>query len=543
MDVEDGSDDETKVTDFVASRNAAVFCIDSSERMLEIDDDSGKCPLQICLESVKRRMLNNIFTSDKEFIGIVLMGAVSKAGSSNNANNVTSNNCSIFFELSRFGSEICSTLANLAKKTGEQFKKDFCEEYDVQQSNSLSDSLWTCSSMMSMSNTKFGVKEVFIMTNSSMENMDQNVRRQTLKRVEALSQVGICLRLLYLGANFDLQPFYKDLLLNAHPDSSVQGNEHWAASDLVADPHVVLTRGCNNRQSGRLDFSITPKTKITVKAYSLFRRIDHISMRQDVKLHKETNEQLSVASTRYDTTSGELVHPDSVVFGIKVAEGASYFKKEERGSMKELYPIGIALLGFKPISEVFWGDHIKSGILIIPDEEERSGSASLFYGLLQVCVEKNLSPLVRICMRKGSGARLAHLLPQLENSSVGPFAAVNCFYLIYLPFSGECRESEVAVHPIDVDLNPMQNMAKTIIQKTTFKYHPSMFPNPKMRMHFNAIEALALDYDDSETVIDALQPDEEGIDSRIGEVADQFMKMSEKVASLILGVDDNEQME
>ncbi|XP_065352615.1 ATP-dependent DNA helicase 2 subunit 1 [Cloeon dipterum] len=534
MDFE-GSDDETNVrADFVAARNAAVFCIDASEGTLKEIEEDGKCSLQLCLDGVKRRILHNIFISDKEFVGIVLMGAMIKNQSNKNASNLTSNNSCVFFELSRPGAEICKELEYLCAKPGKQFKDDFLDEYTVLPVGVLSDSLWTCSSMMSLSNTKFGVKEVFIMTNNSMERIDPIVRRQTLKRVEALSEVGICIRLFSSGPNFNLQPFYKELMMIAHPEGTALDGSHWAISDLLESPDAILTKAFNNRQSARLDFVVTPGTAMAIKIYSLFRRMDHISSRQDVKLHRETNEQVAVHTVRYDTTSGEMVHPDSVVYGIKVEEGAAYFKKEERAKMKELYPVGIYLLGFKPISEVFWGDHIKPGILIVPDDEERSGSSSLFYSLLQVCVEKGVTPLVRVCTRKGSGARLAHLLPQLENASDGPFAAANCFYVVYMPFCGECRESEAAVKSPRVDVEPLQELAKTIIQKTSFKYLPSKFPNPKTRMHFNAIEALALDYSEVETVVDATEPDVAGIDLRVGEIACEFMAMSDKIASVCM---------
>jgi len=41
---------------------------------------------------------------------------------------------------------------------------------------------------------------------------------------------------------------------------------------------------------------------------------------------------------------------------------------------KELYPVNITLLGFKPVSEVFWGDHIKPGMMLVPDDVQRPGT-------------------------------------------------------------------------------------------------------------------------------------------------------------------------
>lgn len=95
------------------------------------------------------------------------MGADSKASTSAGG---ASNRTVEFFELSRPGAEICATLDALNKKTGnliinfwfctliyyvqqflaEQFKADFYKDYDVFPSGSLSDTLWTCSSQLSL---------------------------------------------------------------------------------------------------------------------------------------------------------------------------------------------------------------------------------------------------------------------------------------------------------------------------------------------------------------------------------------------------------
>jgi len=118
-------------------------------------------------------------------------------------------------------------------------------------------------------------------------------------------------------------------------------------------------------------------------------------------------------------------------------------------------------------------------------------------------MEQNKSPLVRVCLRKGSAARLAHLLPQLSNAD-GPFSSVNSFYLIYVPFSGECRDNNVDIEQVSHDLTDIQEQAEKIIKKSTFKFQPTMFPNPKLGMLFSAVEALALDSEDTKDVVDAL---------------------------------------
>lgn len=132
-----------------------------------------------------------------------------------------------------------------------------------------------------------------------------------------------------------------------------------------------------------------------------------------------------------------------------------------------------------------------------------SGSSSLFYAMHKVCLEDNMSPLVRVCLRKGSKARLAHLLPMLENMTDN--VPINYFMLKYMPFQGECRDTDVAFKLIDgEDIKDVIEDAKNIIKKSTCKFQLATFPNPKLNMFYSAVEALALNLDEPREVVDNL---------------------------------------
>jgi Ku70/Ku80 beta-barrel domain len=132
-----------------------------------------------------------------------------------------------------------------------------------------------------------------------------------------------------------------------------------------------------------------------------------------------------------------------------------------------------------------------------------SGSSSLFYALHKVCLEDGKSPLVRTCLRKGSRARLAHLLPMLENMAGN--IPINYFLLKYMPFQGECRDTDIALQILDKqDLSEVVEDAKNIIKKSTCKFIQAAFPNPKLNMFYSAVEALALNLEHPREVVDNL---------------------------------------
>lgn len=66
---------------------------------------------------------------------------------------------------------------------------------------------------------------------------------------------------------------FQDLLLLAHPGSSVVSGSHWAATDIVKDPNSILSKCFQNRHNSLVDFVIGSTTKITVKVYSFFRYV------------------------------------------------------------------------------------------------------------------------------------------------------------------------------------------------------------------------------------------------------------------------------
>lgn len=69
-------------------------------------------------------------------------------------------------------------------------------------------------------------------------------------------------------------------------------------------------------------------------------------------------------------------------------------------------------------------------------------------------------------------------------------------------------------------------VAEKIIDKMKFNFEPSLIDNPKHQTLWNGIEALALGYEEPNVVSDHSYPDYEAIDSRVQDLATQFMSLA-----------------
>lgn len=128
----------------------------------------------------------------------------------------------------------------------------------------------------------------------------------------------------------------------------------------------------------------------------------------------------------------------------------------------------------------------------------------MFFALLQACLECEVVALCRLVVRSGSTARLVYLLPQAQGSEAQGMLGTACFHLIYVPYSGECRDFGPMFEETKFCSDDEKTIAMKIVKKLRLAFNLSFFKNVELQTHFCAIEALALDYDDPEPVVDTI---------------------------------------
>lgn len=83
------------------------------------------------------------------------------------------------------------------------------------------------------------------------------------------------------------------------------------------------------------------------------------------------------------------------------------------------------------------------------------------------------------------------------------------FHVIYLPFTDDIR-------PVKIDNAKQASLeqivkAKKVIKTMRFKFDSGDFENPSLQKHYASLQAIALEKDRVEDIIDYVNPDEEGL--------------------------------
>jgi ATP-dependent DNA helicase 2 subunit 1 len=131
-----------------------------------------------------------------------------------------------------------------------------------------------------------------------------------------------------------------------------------------------------------------------------------------------------------------------------------------------------------------------------------AGSSTIFHALLRRCLARQVVPVCRIVLRNGTSARLVYLLPQEQgDDSLGPLGVAG-FQAHYAPFAGECRSCGIEQEELEASQEQITLASKIIKKLEVRNFNLNDYKNPAQRTYFSGVEALALEYEQAEEVID-----------------------------------------
>ncbi|VDO71805.1 unnamed protein product [Haemonchus placei] len=190
---------------------------------------------------------------------------------------------------------------------------------------------------------------------------------------------------------------------------------------------------------------------------------------------------------------------------------------------------GIVLLGFKPISEINFENHIQPSRFLYPDESSVLGSACLYRALLERCWARKMAMICRFCSRANQKVRLVALgskqavICMNGTQKLGPSSAIlpetlgtslilsselynktfrkielfedfqnrfdtireynfDGFHVVFLPFAEDIRDvSEKMKCPEGEWPKPSASdvrVASAFVKKLTGSYVPTQYENP-----------------------------------------------------------------
>ncbi|XP_022106423.1 X-ray repair cross-complementing protein 6-like [Acanthaster planci] len=513
----DGSGDEDEEAESgyqtsFATKDSLIFLVDCGESMFQKASPDEDSHFQLCIKCARSVLTNKIISSDKDLLGVIFFGTEKKKNSGNFDH---------IYVLQDLDNPSASRILELESLLEDD--NDFKTDYGHNTSFSLNDALWTCSNMFSQSTQKIGHKRVLLFTNNDDPHAnDLAAQRQAKTKAKDLHEIGIDIELMHLaqpGKEFDYSKFYQDIVFS--PDDEDLGTVPDAAEKFEELLNRVRAKDHKKRSLGRLTFSLGEGLDLGVGVFNLVRQQNKP---YPVKLYKKTNEQLKSKSRMFCEDTGELLMPTDIK-KYQVYGGRNIvFEKEEITDMKNFGQSGLVLMGFKPRSSLKRYLHIRPAQFLFPDESVVKGSTPLFSALLTKCQERDVVAICRFIPRKNSTPFFVALVAQEEelderNVQVTPPG----FHLIYLPNSEDIRRLTLPEHPrANVD---QIDKAKEVIKKLQFKFKSENFENPVLQTHYRNLEALALDRDKPDDIVDHTAPDVEMMRKRTGEKIEEFKEL------------------
>eukprot|EP00004_Rigifila_ramosa_P026538 TRINITY_DN8304_c0_g1_i2.p1 TRINITY_DN8304_c0_g1~~TRINITY_DN8304_c0_g1_i2.p1 ORF type:complete len:629 (+),score=158.72 TRINITY_DN8304_c0_g1_i2:3-1889(+) len=493
LDEDEDEDQQSQAREWQATRDSCIFLIDAHPDML-VPNAEGETPLQSSLRCAARFLTDKIISNENDLVAICFFGT----GSSNNSHKFE--HIFVFQELDVPDAHRIVTLENLAAGR-EPFKLGHSRE-----PANFAHALWVCGSLFSSCAVKVGFKRIFILTNNDNPCATDLVRAQALTRAKDLAAVGADIDLFPLSRPaasppFDYDNFFVDIV--AAEEGAVVARPAGKFDDLMLS---LRSKEFKKRTMSRLPFVLGEGVELGVGVYNLVMETKKAPF---VWLSADKNTQLRGNTKLICRDTGHALLPNQIAYVYPYGDKLQVFERDEVMSLKNLFPPGLVLLGFKTRSALKIHHNYRHSCFLYPDDESVSGSTVLFIALHRKMVELEKVAVCRYTPRANAPPRLVALLPQEEETREdGTQLRPPGLHLIFLPFADDLRDIHIEHFRSAADNRAAISATKAMIKQLRIPHFSSeAVPNPALQQHYAGLQAMALGHAEAPQVEDLLQPD------------------------------------
>lgn len=508
---DDAEDDSTP-----DRKDAIVFMVDAGEDMFKERPDKST-PFKMCIDAIVSVYKNKIISSDEDLMAVIFY------------NTKQSKNATNFAGISVPFSALEQPRA-AAIKYLQSLKNDSQTEIEPgEEEIPLGNVFWTAANMYgAMKSATVGSKRIFAFTSNDTPHADnQGLRRAARTRAKDLADFGIDLELFNMqpfdaNKQFDLKPFWGDIVAW---DEDAEGEASLRFPDASCKFEELLARirrrESRKRTLRRSFLSLLPDYKLSIRMYSIYQPARKANYQW---VDAVTNAPLKSKTEYVSEETGEVLNKTSASYSFDYGGTTATLSADEVAMIKSLYPEpGLSLIKFIPKESILDFHNISHSIFIFPDDGVLKGSKAAFSALLQSMLDKQVVAICRLVPRKGLPVRLVALMPQQEElDEIGTQLKPAGLVMIPLPFKDDIREPELDLLPDEKPSIPAdcQEAAVELVTKLTLQdaFNPDNYENPSLQRHYAYLQALALDEDEPEPVIDLTVPNGEMIEKRAGHI-------------------------
>lgn len=263
----------------------------------------------------------------------------------------------------------------------------------------------------------------------------------------------------------------------------------------------------------RMDFCFDSVNKIGIKMFSLFKKFKKTGT---VVTDKEGTSLRRISKT-ICTETGEAVPKDLIGNCFSLGDEKVHLPTDELLNIKNVSDISFSLVGFKPSSALKIHHNIKESIFVIADDQRILNSSRFADALIKEMIEHDKIAIVKLKFTKNSGIRFGALIAQQEKNANEKDFVPNGFHLVTLPFANETRKVEQIFHSQkdDVREDELICAVNLIRELTVDDFDPKSFENAAIQRFYKILQGLSLNQSEIEPIIDSMEPDIEGLESKI----------------------------
>ncbi|KAM7541657.1 hypothetical protein Aperf_G00000034916 [Anoplocephala perfoliata] len=524
------------------SRDGVIFLVDCTTTMVgeKVSDDQiredADTGVKLALLCCQNFMQNKALSSPEDMVGLVFMRT-------SISNSTDFKGVNIIQSLDQTDAPRILEVERLRELDSEKFVEAY-GSLQAGESYPVHEALWACQNIFNKTKKALGYKRIFLITDDPdpVGNKVQ-LKRQAILKANDLRQSGIDIEVIPIqkaDIDFQMSTFY-DFLLAKESEMDSSPVEH------VNTINKLLTwersQEPNRRRLGRLPFYLIPLTPaalnkgdIGVKSTLAFGAANYCLVRRaplpkSARIYAKTNETV-VSKRRFYKVNKDgkpdldnVIMPQDIEKGLRIGNRTLHFGQNElNGRVRQIIPMGIHLLGFKPLEKLKpWGQ-IKTAQFLYPEEGMAKNSTLWFTTLLSSCLRKKVFAVALYVQRQGQPPHLVALVPQEEelDESGGQITSPG-FHILFLPFREDFKRLVLPKHPPAG--SEEVNAAIEMVKKMSTKYYPDAIPNPTLQRYYDELEALALERTVVNEVVDHTQPDVEQIEKHAGKEIDKFMDL------------------
>eukprot|EP01137_Pigoraptor_chileana_P010648 Opistho-2@318 len=489
-----------------ASKDSVIFVVDASKDMF-VPMEDGSIPFQLALKCIKNTFEAKIIASDSDYLGVIFYGT----RETKNPTNLK--NIYVFQDLDRPGASQIMALEGLTAGDKKKFEKDI--GHAPADTAPFGDALWQCVSLFSNSLQKVGMKRVFVFTNDDEPaGSTESGRAQAFQRSRDLGVIGAQIELMHMskpGRKFDSDKFFRELVYGDEDEGQPMPDPAETFEGLM---DRMRRKQFKKRSLMKIPLFIGDGVEIGVSVYNL---VGDTKKGTPKWLDKRTNEAVKTVSQQICQDTGALLLPDDVKHGVIFGGERIIFSKADALSMRTLGRPGLVLMGFKPRDRLKRWHNVKVNSFCYPDETVIRGSSLVFKAILIKCAELGKVAICRFIPRQAAPPRFVALLPQVEvKDAQGIQLQAPGFHIIQLPYADDVRQSlQFEGERSEIGTDEIEK-AKAFINSLSFEFNSLDLENPALQMHYRNLEALALNRDMPEGVVDSIEPATDKMDEAAG---------------------------